>query len=328
MKNIIKTTAIAALACMAACTSPEMGKVQTLEKENDFKQTIDLVCEQMEVPAIISIREWQIQDSLLLCQSDDTDYFYYRFRLSDFALVDSFITKGQGPGEFIFPTMARSENDEWLALNRGKREFVKMKGKEMIKEIPYKRYENITDMKTYRYPLVGYMNFFPREVTWKLFDVETNTVKDSILYMDETNKGQALQQHDFKWDFGADNRVVLAFRNRDEYTVAKLQADTIANIKIYHGTESTASGAYYTDVQCSDKYIFLLSGKHDASTMESDEHSSEIEVFDYEGNAVCLLKLDYAASNMLLDKKNSRFLFTSYSDDDIHFAPIPDFLKD
>ena len=62
--------------------------------------------------------------------------------------------------------------------------------------------------------------------------------------------------------------------------------------------------------------------------MESDEHSSEIEVFDYEGNAVCLLKLDYAASNMLLDKKHSRFLFTSYSDDDIHFAPIPDFLKD
>ena len=60
MKNIIKTTAIAALACMTACTSPETGKVQTLEKANDFKQTIDLVCEQMEVPAIISIREWQI----------------------------------------------------------------------------------------------------------------------------------------------------------------------------------------------------------------------------------------------------------------------------
>lgn len=328
MKNIIQTTAIAALACMTACTSPETGKVQTLEKANDFKQTIDLVCEQMEVPAIISIREWQIQDSLLLCQSDNTDYFYYRFRLSDLALVDSFITKGQGPGEFNFPTMARSENDEWLALNYGKNEFVKIKGKEMMKNIPYKRNDNISDMKLYHYPLVGHETHFPHEVTWKLYDVESDVVKDSIRYVDESNKGQATQIYSYKWDFGADNQVVLAFRNKDEYSVAKLNADTIANIKIYRGTESTVSGAYYGEVQCSDKYIFLLSYKNDAGTMANDNYTPEIEVYDYEGNAICRMKLDYAASNMLLDKKNSRLLFTSYSDDDIHIAPIPTFLKD
>lgn len=329
MKNKFRILAFSALAFMASCTPAEQEKVQVREKLIDFKQIIEPVCEQVELPAIIDIRDWQLQDGLLLCQSDNTEHIFYRFRLSDFALVDSFITQGQGPGEFVFPAMARGKGDEWLALNRGKSQFVNMKGSEMVKTIPNKCFENIGKMKIYRYPLMGYQGYNPREVTWKLYDVETDRVKDSLLYVDESNKGAALSLHNYEWDFGADDRVVLAFRNRDEYVVAKLNADTIANVAIYKGGETPLAdfGAYYTGVMCSDKYIFITSSKHNTGTIKSGGQTSEIEVYDYEGNAVCLMKFDYSISRALLDEKRERFIFASYSDDYIHILPIPDFLK-
>ena len=73
--------------------------------------------------------------------------------------------------------------------------------------------------------------------------------------------------------------------------------------------------AYYSDVVCGD-FIYLLSQREiDLSGMSG---TSQIEVYDYSGKPVKLIKLDIMAVRMLYDKHNGRFVFLSPSDNDLH----------
>jgi len=307
---------------LQSCASFDKREDCVYEKSVDFPKMINLNCKQIDLPATIEPMSWCLDDSLLYFRSSDTEYFFYTFRLSDFVLVDSCGRKGQGPDEWLFPRMATMSDGGLLVMDSSvKRGFYRMKNKEIVKLASCRNFDNISDMHVYKYPLIGYMNFFPREVSWKFYDIETGITKDSILYLDETNKGQALQQHEFFWDFATSDRVVLAHLKRDQYTILQLQNDTIGSVCIYQGDDysNSLSEYYYGDVECSDKYIFLLSHKRQA---EGKLNSTEIEVYDYEGTPVCLLKLGIAAQHMLLDKPRQRLLLLSPVDDYVYIADL------
>lgn len=169
--------------------------------------------------------------------------------------------------------------------------------------------------------MMGYMSYSPQEVCWKYYDVKTGETKDSIRYVDETNAGRALQEHEFFWDFMKDDKVVLAHLTRDEYTILELKNDTIDNVQLYKGNDEAdnESGYYYGDVECTDKYIFLLSHKRQES---GHREAMEVEVYDYEGNPVYLLKLGIIAQHMLLDKSHKRLLLLSPADDYVYVANL------
>lgn len=276
---------------------------------------------QVELPAVIEMMEWCLDDSLLHFKSVDTEYFFYTFNLSDFSLVDSCGKRGQGPDEWLFPRMTIMSDGSRLIMDSGKKGFYRMKNGEISKLASYKQYDNVTNMDVYKYPLIGYMNHFPREVSWKLYDVEKGMTRDSIRYLDETNEGKALLQHEFFWDFTTGDKVVLAHLYRDQYTILQLQDDTIGNVHIYRGSDESSSvgGYYYGDVECTDKYIFLLSHKRQ---MKGQRDAMEVEVYDHNGNPVRLLKLGIAAQHMLLDKPRRRLLFLSPADDYVYVADL------
>lgn len=307
---------------LQSCTSSEQSEGGMRDKSIDFPKTIDVACKQVDLPAVVEMMGWCLDDSLLYFRSTNTEFFFYRFRLSDFSLVDSCGRKGNGPDEWISPNITTMQNQSLLVMDFGsKRGFYQMKGKEFAKLASYKYFDNVSDMQVYKYPLIGYTNFFPREVSWKLYDIEAGVTRDSIRYLDETNKGDALGQHEFFWNFMAGNKVVLAHLKRDQYTILQLQGDTIDKVQIYQGDDlsDSPSGYYYGDVECTDKYIFLLSHKRQT---EGKRDATEVEVYDYEGNPVCLLKLGIAAHHMLLDKPRQRLLFLSPADDYVYVADL------
>lgn len=313
---------------LQSCVFQENAKNQINEKSCDFKGVFEVSCKQIELPAVIDVVNWCLNDSLLFCQSDNTENIFYAFSLIDFSLVESFGTKGMGPKEWLYPQMALSKNEKMI-LDDGKRKLSYIENQDIVKSVPYKGLDIPSDFKIYSYPLIGYMNFNPREVSWKLYDIETNQVKDSILYVDETNKGMALQLHEFFWDFGRDNTVVLASLYKDQYTVAKIQEDSIAQSLVYKGdgssicetfNGSSTSKLFYGDVECSEDYIFLLSHKHQSRS--EGIGSTEVEMYDYSGNPICLIKLDIYAQNMLLDIPRKRLLLLTPGDDYVYIADL------
>lgn len=305
-----------------SCTFTSKTENGICEKSIAFPKTVDLLCKQIDLPATLEMMYWCLDDSLLYFRSTDTEYFFYTFRLSDFSLVDSCGRKGQGPDEWLFPRMTTMADGGLLVMDSSKkRGFYQMKNRTVTQLASCKNFDNITNMQVYRYPLIGYMNFFPREVSWKLYDIESGLTKDSIRYLDETNKGQALQQHEFFWDFGPDDKVVLAHLNRDQYTVIQLRDNRIDDVLLYQGSDfsDSVNEYYYGDVECTEKYIFLLSHKRQS---KGNMDSTEVEVYDYEGNPVCLLKLGISAQHMLLDKPRQRLLFLSPDDDYVYVADL------
>ena len=322
MKKLSFILCFLLLVLFQACTVSEKTGSEILYKSVDFPKSLNLTCTQVELPAVVEMMGWCLDDSLLYFRSTDTEYFFYTFRLSDFSLVDSCGRKGQGPNEWLFPRMTTMPDGGLFIMDSSnKRGFYRMKNQEVTRLASCKNFDNVSDMQIYKYPLIGYMNFFPREVSWKLYDVEAGLTKDSIRYLDESNKGQALQQHEFFWNFAADDKVVLAHLYRDEYTVLQLKGDTINSVQICQGDDYTDSsnGFYYGDVECSDKYIFLLSHKRQT---KSKRNATEVEVYDYQGNPVCLLKLGIAAQHMLLDRPRQRLLFLSPDDDYVYVANL------
>lgn len=303
-----------------ACTFSGEANEEIYGKSNDFPKILDVSCKQIELPAIIEMMSWCLDDSLLYFKSTDTEYFFYTFDLDDFALVDSCGRKGQGPNEWLYPEMTIMSDGERLILDKGA--FYRLKGQNITKLAPYRRFENISGLQFLEYPLVGYMYFSPKEVGWKLYDMENMVTKDSVAYKDEGNKGQALQQYDFFWDYAANNKVVMAHLYEDKYTVLHLQNDTIGKKQIYKGDvsfDSNRGELCYGDIECTEKYLFLLSHKRQK---EGYLNATEIEVYDYEGNPVALLKLGIAAQHMLVDKVRQRILLLSPSDDFLYIADL------
>lgn len=81
----------------------------------------------------------------------------------------------------------------------------------------------------------------------------------------------------------------------------------------------------YTDLWLSDKYIFALySGKSDLQVMKSGPGETDIFVFDYEGNALALLKADLLIKKLTSDKEGSRlFVITEEADPTVAVYDVP-----
>ena len=73
-------------------------------------------------------------------------------------------------------------------------------------------------------------------------------------------------------------------------------------------------------VECSEDYIFLLSHKHQSRS--EGIGSTEVEMYDYSGNPICLIKLDIYAQNMLLDIPRKRLLLLTPGDDYVYIADL------
>ena len=238
-------------------------------------------------------------------KADLGNFFYYIFD-KDFLLSDSLGRRGRGNKEFLFPHLLNA-NDDMLLFDHTRREsFI---AKETLVPIPRLNIEgNPNKLRTIRWPYVGCYHFVSDSIIWNVVNAIDGKISFSIAFNDETNKPEAYLQT-FTWD-SEGNHVAFAYKYYNRIRICSLtdRMDLLSD-DIYSFCNEydrpKESKCYYTDVICYDDLFCALSQKN--MSIFNDEWSSEIEIFDYEGNNVRKIILDGAYSQMI-KAENSREL--------------------
>lgn len=308
MKGICIIALLAAVV-LNGCQDSSDGNL--IKKSTDFPEVVTVNAQILEFPTIMSIRGWTIDGQTLICKSRHTDYFFYEFNLPDLAPKDSFCMTGQGPEEFLFPELLVTKDKRRFIIDNAKKGGYFYANGKLEKVVSINSQDIMSSLHEYDYPLIGYKSDVPNELTWKLVNIETGATLDSILYVDEDKKGEALMKYDFEWTFG-DNRLYMASRKEDKVTVYLIENGKLMEACVWKGNETSLSKYTYTAIDCTEDYVYLLSSK---------KEQSEVEVYSLKGEPVCLLKLGTHVVDMLVDEKYGRLLFLT-ADQELVFVEL------
>lgn len=282
-----------------------------------------LATQAYEPDVLMSVQEWFIDDSLLVCRSGDTPSLFYRLRLSDFACKDSFGVKGTGPEEYVLPHLSVKSPQEYMIIDNGKEQCMvldKVDGS-VKTSFAFPGGGNLVNLlQTYEYPLVSYVDYKPNALTWVLQDVEKQEVRDTLAFVDASRKGEAVR-YELRWDFEGGN-LAVAFFNFDQFLLMPVRDDgRLGRGKMFRAGSGQDGKVYYTDIACADGcLLFLLSQRK--VNVETGEGCSEVEVYDYQGNPKACYTLDILAEKMLYDAAAHRLVFTSPMDDRIYVGSL------
>lgn len=284
----------------------------------DFDTNLDISTTSVELEEILDIQDWYIRDSLLICKNSLGSPFYYSFNLSNFQFNSSFGQKGNGPTEWISPQLVVGRNNLFVIDNQTK--YLYKIDSVISKMGKCKELFAINYLQTCNYPICSYLTYSPKETLIKLYDVEKDSIMNETILANNDYKERFAYNVNSKFLVTAYNRIerIVIYTTENNY---KLSPSIILN-----GTLNESPGKYYySDVVCDENFFYLLSQKNvDFTNINGYSH---IEVYDYSGNNIALLKLDIFAKRMLLDEKNNRFVFLSQMDDNIHIGKIPTLKK-
>ena len=287
-------------------------------KSTDFPHQLHINSESKELDRIINIDNWVLTDSQIVCRSSGTDDFFYTIDNHTLIIKDSFATKGGGPEEYIMPHIIPNTSNSYLIADVSKKE-IQLWEDGNIKKRMSTPVMTMNDPQIWKYPLMGYTENFPNALIWKMVNIENGVVCDSLLFDDPQKEGKAII-NDFAYRFH-NNKFVLLHYQLDKLMIADINLENrLENKILFEGdTPTSEESILYSDLACTDNFIYLLSQKK--VNIEEQSGLSTIEVYNYEGRPVCIIELDMIASSFLIDIRNNRMLFLSPLDEKIHFIP-------
>lgn len=318
-KSIMYLSLIMAL--LACNDNKKASHLEEKHNSRDFGTIVSMETYAVEVDKLMEIKEWVLTDTTLICKNGGGDPFYYVFSTTNFHVIGEFGSKGNGESEWISPhlmpitdtTYIVIDNFRWGVYNVKQVDgsYVIQRERDMGVQIPLNSQKYLSRLT------FGNISYSPREVVWKIMDIETLACLDSIIFFDES-KGDNSMLYDFAYD-SAFGHAVFAYRHLDGFMVTSLSdgRQVIPEWIIKgDGKERMNGNSYYTDVVCGKKYFYLLSLGERKSVDFSE--NSFIEIYDYEGNPVKKINLDIQTNKMVYDKINKKVIFQSSIDNDFH----------
>lgn len=280
----------------------------------DFNANLDVSTINVELDEILEIQDWYIHDTLLICKNDVGTPFYYTFDLATFKKVNSFGQKGNGPTEWISPQLVSNQKDLFVIDNQTKN--IHKVDSIMSKIGKSKEVFAINYLHSRNYPICSYLTYSPKETSIKLYNIENDSLVEEFLLVNKEYKQR------FSYDING-NKLVTAYNRVERITIYSIEEDysLSPSITLNGSLSESPNQYYYSDVVCDEKYFYLLSQKN--VNFKNIDGYSQIEVYDYLGNNIALIKLDILAKRMLMDKINDRFILLSQMDDNLHIANIP-----
>lgn len=316
MKNIINILILFLLVSCSNKPNDTISWEKIKEPNYDSVNIQELKTFTSSFSEIIHIVDWELSDSFIICKNSTGIPYYYVIDTDSFNIVSKFGFKGNGPTELLNPHLLCINGNLKIADNGNRNIYDILEQKKIIKSNTIKHNDIANNLKEVSFPICSYTRYFPNEITWFVKDIETGFTYDSLKFSDETKNGNAIK-HDFSYDIYG-NHVVMASANEncirfyglsDEYTI-------IPQIKIMSSFHSNSIN--YTDVFCTQDYVYLLSQRH--VNIETYEGGSIIEQYNYSGELIKIMKLNIIATKMLLDINKRRIFLLSATDDDIHIA--------
>lgn len=306
MKNIHIYAFLVAF-CFSACQDD--SKVTIINK-NLGAVVKNVSLQKVPLNAVLAIESLSLLDSIIVCKSANTDRFFYSLNKNTFAVVDSMGIKGGGADEFVAPHLVTGAND-WMVVDNGKRDITWRKDGVAIRKVPLNIQSTLCDPKFYSDSLMCFIENYPNELIWELYDYETGKIIDKVIFKDEQQKGNA-SIYDFTYDIRP-NQLVIAQLKFNKIFIYKMKNKKMELQSIVKGDEKEGN-FYYSSIICSrDRIYALYQGNID---LNSQTGESVIEVYSWNGELLELLNTNIIVDRFLLDEENNRILLLSPFDDD------------
>lgn len=320
--NIIRFTSkyffllvlIMQVGCSDSDKSPEWDLCK--EKPNCFLREYSIPTQSISIDAALSIDEWLLDDTLVVCTTYKNAYCFYRLCVNNFHLVDSLGKRGSGPDEFIFPHISSYSSGVYCVIDNGKNKSYFI-NQDSITQIQTKN-QNIliTAPQFINYPIIGHVEDLRSKKIWRKQNILTGEILDSLCI--ERVKGSAMSE-DLYWSHFGD-KVVLGFLNQNQFAIGTPDNAAMMHWTLFTGNTQTEK-LYYSDVVCGEKCFYLLSQQQ--VDMKKKSGHSMIEIYDMKGQPLACIDLDIIARRMLVDEKNRKIILLSPLDDDIHLGTLP-----
>lgn len=306
---------------IAGCTEKSTdARIAEKQLSDQFPTVISATDTSIAPQSIINIEDWTACNSEILCQSSNTDRLFYRLDPATFCTVDSFGTNGQGPDEFIFPKIVRSNNGATILVDIAKNKFISNDVETIVSPNEY-GYNSPFDVA---YPIVGFTELIGRDRACYLIDVNTSEIVDSISF-----KSSEMPSPKIAVNFRAASNgrhVVIVREFLDEIIIIDLDKNnSFDKITRYKGQgQPSARRPYYVGVECGKDRFYVMS-MIDVSFGSNGEPSGKcsIDIYDYAATPVAKIEVNYFPRRILLDADRNRLLALSAFDDDIHIIDLP-----
>ena len=307
-KTLIYTLLPVIGVCLASCTGSG-NKHKQIQKSDNFKTSVNLNSETVEIPDVLNVEEWVLGDSVLICQSLKSDTIFYALDANTFEKKHAFGKKGEAPEEYVTPHVVDITNDTIIIADNGKKQLLRIVDGKIISK------SGMT---------AGHLINMPKPAN-----------KDGIAFLTTGKEGpfigmlhSGLSQSDVLLSLsGIDGDISnISYDINGEMLVATSSASGKTTVfDLNNGNtllleDTGESEYYYSDVACGDDSFYLLSQKGiDGNSMEG---VSVIEEYAYDGTPLNSYSLDFMASRLLPDKSGNRFILLSPMDESFHIVRI------
>lgn len=315
-KNFAFVVGLFMLFIMSAFQRAEV-KERICSKDNAFAVTDKALYRSIGVTC--QIESWLIAGDEIVITSTNPDSLFYSYSCKDFRRLAVYGRKGHGHNEFVSPLMFTGKSGSLLAIDNANMKVYKSDKGRFEQTETSRLHDALNDLKTISYPLVAYNSMAPLEVCLKIVNIESGQLVDSIAFKDNTGRGNAAV-YDYAWDYN-NGKIVIAHIHSEKFVVCNVNENgKILDITSFDSSEIFSKDkTFYTDVVCGE-YIYLLSQKK--VNVNDFSGYSEIEVYDYNGQPVKRIELDFISPKMLLDRTNNKLIFASAIDENIHIIDL------
>lgn len=295
---------------------PDLVPEEVFLDENSFGEIIELTGTPHPVENIFRVSESNLiaTDSILIVKNPNEGNVFMTYSLPDFKLIKSFGLMGRGPNEFMFPSITRSNNEDYLCYiyQRFHDKLYSLDNNYSIKEI---KIPTASNKKSYG-------------------DKQLRTLSDNhFIYAESTNNGKSIFDFQFdddtlikkeiynlafsskhkNWaayigDFEANkdkNRAVFAYKKFKRLVFIDIEKGTKRIINF--GVDEAKTGSvhdmlaednitHYWGMSAQDNYVYCLySGRTPIEVHNQLKQSKGyiyVEQFDWNGNPIKKYKLN------------------------------------
>lgn len=331
MKNLVYASI--AFICLA-CTEKSILNNSEIKYIKDFPTSFNITGKKLNIE-LLGASTFFIIDTFLITKNHNMEKFLTVYSLNSFCKINSFIPQGRGANEFLDFTYC----DYYLKdSNQINIYFTDINQRAMFS---FNLTKSITKETTISTELTTFHTIYFKTKYKKnmpLFSRMYDPVKKSLSYVKHNLQGDTLENY-VLFENITDilrNKIGSADKMKPDFTKlaqAMLQFDQIniidfenqKNISIttskhfmpLQTNNSKEPIMYYSDLTCTNNYIYALYPKQPITEWGINNKKSEIQIFTWDGNPTCIIHIPEYLLYINIDEANKQ-LYGFTADEEIY----------
>lgn len=313
-----KLILILQILCFAGCNK-DKHNVVNIDNGHVFEKITDVHDVHITIPDSIQIAEWATDGNSMLIYTDNSNCMFVLMSLDSIAISETFGKKGKGDGEFLMPHVLGDSENGYVIVDNGNKKIFNVRGTNLSEIRKTGELELLNQPRFIDRDIIGYQELSPSQLKLNIYNLP-NGESTTIVGFPENGTTDNSDLYDFVWD-SQDGKIVTAQLYADLFSIRETDADGNQSVVTHVKGDDNYSQdrIVYSDIACGD-FIYLLCQTN--VDIEEFTGNSVIEKYDYDGNPVSKYVYDGIIDKIILDQERNRMLFTSPSDEDIHYFEL------